>query len=76
MSCCPQNKESRSDSVAFNYRYDKLKDLTHYKCEPACLCRFEKPRSAFDQMQMNWIVGDKKPHVQPASNHFKKEWGT
>lgn len=75
MSCCPKNKESQSDSTVYNYRYDRLKDLTKYKCEPECLCRFDKPRSNFDQMQLKSVVGKKPMHVPVASQKFKQEWG-
>ena len=76
MSCCPQNKETRSDSVAFNYRYDRLKDLTKYKCEPTCLCRFDKPRSSFDQLQLKSVLAHKPIDVPAASAKFRKEWGS
>ena len=76
MSCCPQNKETQSDSTIFNYRYDQLKDLTKYKCEPSCICRFDKSRSSFDEMQLKSVVARKPIHIPAASARFRKEWGS
>ena len=76
MSCCPQNKETRSDSVAFNYKYDQLKDLTKYKCGPTCLCRFDKSRSSYDELQLKSVIERKPINVPVASTKFRNEWGS
>lgn len=74
MSCCPKNAEARADSTVYNYQYDQLKNLTHYKCEPGCFCRFLSPRSDWDQMEYNWMEKGKKPHIRPASAAFMHSW--
>ena len=74
MSCCPANKESQADSTSFNYRYNKLKNLTKYDCEPSCICRAGNERSTWDVIQANWIEKGKQPNIKPASKEFQRSW--
>jgi len=74
MSCCPKNAEARSDSTVFNYKYNQLQNLTKYRCEPSCLCRWDNERSSWDRMQYNWMVKGKQPNVPPASQSFINSW--
>ena len=76
MSCCPTNKENRNDSTVFNYQYNKLKNLTNYKCEPECICRVDNERSNWDRIQFDWSQKGEKPHIQPASKEFEKSWNS
>lgn len=68
MSCCPHNSEMQSDSTVYNYMYSPLKNLTKYKCNVPCLCRWDKDRSNFDKMQYAWMIKGKIPHIPPAPN--------
>ena len=74
-SCCPANRENQSDSTSFNYRYNKLKNLTEYHCEPSCICKAGNERSTWDVIQTEWMKG-KKPDIKPASKNFQKSWKT
>lgn len=71
-SCC--DKESRSDSQIFKYRYQPLKDLTHYTCDPPCLCRIIDTRSNWDRIQYQWMEKNKQPKIPPASQKFIQSW--
>ena len=75
MSCCQNNKEARSDSAVYNYQYEKLKNVSQYKCEPGCFCRFMDPPSKWDQLQFNWMEKGQKPNIPPASAAFIHSWG-
>ena len=74
MSCCPSNKENRSDSTLFNYRYERLKNLTKYECEPSCLCNGIDERSDWDKIQFNWTQKNKVPHFQKMPYQFENAW--
>ena len=69
------NNETLPISVTCNYRYNRLKDLTKYQCEPKCLCRFDTQRSSFDEMSLQRHVSKKNFNAPMPSEKFKREWG-